>query len=135
MIRRPPRSTRTDTLFPSTTLFLSPAPARVDHHRRHPRRPLFRRRRPDRRLLVRHHDGNDSGAETGGRAMNLARRFLANSRTHPRTIILLSIVSALSTTAVVAVVNKAAGAAASGDLSMRLLALRSDEHAAELQSL
>src|SRR3546814_10060843 len=25
MIRRPPRSTRTDTLFPSTTLFLSPA--------------------------------------------------------------------------------------------------------------
>src|SRR3546814_7253679 len=26
MIRRPPRSTRTDTLFPYTTLFLSPAP-------------------------------------------------------------------------------------------------------------
>src|SRR3546814_6714255 len=25
MIRRPPRSTRTDTLFPSTTLFRSPA--------------------------------------------------------------------------------------------------------------
>src|SRR3546814_3144791 len=25
MIRRPPRSTRTDTLFPSTTLFLSPS--------------------------------------------------------------------------------------------------------------
>src|SRR3546814_7444503 len=25
MYRRPPRSTRTDTLFPSTTLFLSPA--------------------------------------------------------------------------------------------------------------
>src|SRR3546814_19439501 len=29
MIRRPPRSTRTDTLFPYTTLFRS-APARVD---------------------------------------------------------------------------------------------------------
>src|SRR3546814_7076209 len=28
MIRRPPRSTRTDTLFPYTTLFLSPAAAR-----------------------------------------------------------------------------------------------------------
>src|SRR3546814_10249266 len=27
MIRRPPRSTRTDTLFPSTTLFRSPAAA------------------------------------------------------------------------------------------------------------
>src|SRR3546814_4921033 len=29
MIRRPPRSTRTDTLFPSTTLFRSPVPI---HH-------------------------------------------------------------------------------------------------------
>src|SRR3546814_9813962 len=31
MIRRPPRSTRTDTLFPSTTLFRAHAPPR--HHR------------------------------------------------------------------------------------------------------
>src|SRR3546814_7877061 len=30
MIRRPPRSTRTDTLFPYTTLFRSAAGARVD---------------------------------------------------------------------------------------------------------
>src|SRR3546814_8200207 len=29
MIRRPPRSTRTDTLFPYTTLFRSPAPCRA----------------------------------------------------------------------------------------------------------
>src|SRR3546814_1055421 len=29
MIRRPPRSTRTDTLFPYTTLFRSPVPAQV----------------------------------------------------------------------------------------------------------
>src|SRR3546814_13948867 len=29
MIRRPPRSTRTDTLFPYTTLFRSPAPRDV----------------------------------------------------------------------------------------------------------
>src|SRR3546814_13950313 len=29
MIRRPPRSTRTDTLFPYTTLFRSPAPRLV----------------------------------------------------------------------------------------------------------
>src|SRR3546814_1389139 len=39
MIRRPPRSTRTDTLFPSTTLF------RSTWHRR------FGRRRPDRARL------------------------------------------------------------------------------------
>src|SRR3546814_17170968 len=42
MIRRPPRSTRTDTLFPYTTLFRSPR-ARVWYHRpechaRHPAR-------------------------------------------------------------------------------------------------
>src|SRR3546814_14051877 len=30
MIRRPPRSTRTDTLFPYTTLFRSPWPVDVD---------------------------------------------------------------------------------------------------------
>src|SRR3546814_3778597 len=35
MIRRPPRSTRTDTLFPYTTLFRSDA-----HRRLGPRRPL-----------------------------------------------------------------------------------------------
>src|SRR3546814_2622520 len=32
MIRRPPRSTRTDTLFPYTTLFRSPRTLRRDHH-------------------------------------------------------------------------------------------------------
>src|SRR3546814_17731619 len=31
MIRRPPRSTRTDTLFPYTTLFLPPPPALAIH--------------------------------------------------------------------------------------------------------
>src|SRR3546814_8297875 len=43
MIRRPPRSTRTDTLFPYTTLFRSQA----EQHRRHPERQgdLPRRRR------------------------------------------------------------------------------------------
>src|SRR3546814_15401803 len=33
MIRRPPRSTRTDTLFPYTTLFRSKRYAEVDQHR------------------------------------------------------------------------------------------------------
>src|SRR3546814_10559802 len=32
MIRRPPRSTLTDTLFPYTTLFRSVQPASVRHH-------------------------------------------------------------------------------------------------------
>src|SRR3546814_7049076 len=41
MVRRPPKSTRTDTLFPYTTLFRSaraPAPAAGSDRRRHPRR-------------------------------------------------------------------------------------------------
>src|SRR3546814_1437934 len=54
MIRRPPRSTRTDTLFPYTTLFRSRRPgrpvrgrARRRAHARRPRDPYGR--------LVRHH--------------------------------------------------------------------------------
>src|SRR3546814_10309244 len=34
MIRRPPRSTRTDTLFPYTTLFRSPSKSRATNRRR-----------------------------------------------------------------------------------------------------
>src|SRR3546814_7654321 len=46
MIRRPPRSTRTDTLFPYTTLFRSPAePLAADRSSRSPRAPA--RRAPD----------------------------------------------------------------------------------------
>src|SRR3546814_20063556 len=37
MIRRPPRSTRTDTLFPYTTLFRSLAPYDQDDRRAEPR--------------------------------------------------------------------------------------------------
>src|SRR3546814_1433577 len=49
MIRRPPRSTRTDTLFPYTTLFRSSRPARCDaagrgRHRLRPRLALVGRR-------------------------------------------------------------------------------------------
>src|SRR3546814_251164 len=46
MIRRPPRSTRTDTLFPYTTLFRSPRgrPGR-EHQRRRPRCAALCRRR------------------------------------------------------------------------------------------
>src|SRR3546814_6985142 len=63
MIRRPPRSTRTDTLFPYTTRFRSalragrPCQGRL-HHRREDRSParfpslLRRRRRFDPRLRI-----------------------------------------------------------------------------------
>src|SRR3546814_20180312 len=44
MIRRPPRSTRTDTLFPYTTLFRSPRPP-PGHAGRHPRPVLLPARR------------------------------------------------------------------------------------------
>src|SRR3546814_9278287 len=37
MIRRPPRSTRTDTLFPNTTLVRSHGPAPAHRRRREPR--------------------------------------------------------------------------------------------------
>src|SRR3546814_16136123 len=51
MIRRPPRSTRTDTLFPYTTLFRSHRGAPVDEAARQPlvervRKPVFQRPRP-----------------------------------------------------------------------------------------
>src|SRR3546814_7623396 len=45
MIRRPPRSTRTDTLFPYTTLFRSDRCGRDDHDRRGANVPPVRRRR------------------------------------------------------------------------------------------
>src|SRR3546814_8752025 len=40
MIRRPPRSTRTDTLFPYTTLFRSALHRHPEDHRRHGAVPL-----------------------------------------------------------------------------------------------
>src|SRR3546814_18180952 len=67
MIRRPPRSTRTDTLFPYTTLFRSVSVQ--THHRAHQRRGLRRRRGPGR--VLRHRDRRGQrqvcavGSETG----------------------------------------------------------------------
>src|SRR3546814_12092701 len=50
MIRRPPISTRTDTLFPYTTLFLSPVPPHSSHPGREVR-PLHGFPCPSRRAL------------------------------------------------------------------------------------
>src|SRR3546814_9627776 len=57
MIRRPPRSTRTDTLFPYTTLF------RSAEHRRPPRRPrqIWRARHPDDDPVQKWCDRRDQG--------------------------------------------------------------------------
>src|SRR3546814_3193882 len=46
MIRRPPRSTRTDTLFPYTTLFRSPSPSECPWHGREWRRGSCSSRAP-----------------------------------------------------------------------------------------
>src|SRR3546814_4787668 len=69
MIRRPPRSTRTDTLFPYTTPFRSrPPPRRQPPKRLRPRRPRRRRRPPRRRpprlkLLPKRRRARSSGPE------------------------------------------------------------------------
>src|SRR3546814_18081994 len=52
MIRRPPRSTRTDTLFPYTTLFRSP-PIVVDRQRRSSTSPRVAGRYRDRTITAR----------------------------------------------------------------------------------
>src|SRR3546814_7153454 len=65
MIRRPPRSTRTDTLFPYTTLFLSSGRGLVDHQpgRIRPQsRPRIAQARGARRQAV-------APARQGGRKM------------------------------------------------------------------
>src|SRR3546814_1260975 len=62
MIRRPPRSTRTDTLFPYTTLFRSRA-ALCDKGRLHPRQRCARARaRPQRNRAPRRAAARDTGA-------------------------------------------------------------------------
>src|SRR3546814_20168177 len=81
MIRRPPRSTRTDTLFPYTTLFRSPAfPPRAGadplsgpaaHRRRRPPTPSRAvRRRP---AVARPRRGHCRGSERSARAPPRAR--------------------------------------------------------------
>src|SRR3546814_7521685 len=57
MIRRPPRSTRTDTLFPYTTLFRSPRAQRVVHEE------AGTRDAADEEYQPRHHDRRENGVE------------------------------------------------------------------------
>src|SRR3546814_8676183 len=69
MIRRPPRSTRTDTLFPYTTLFRFGTPAPPDHrgHRREAGQTLYLGRH-------RHRRRSDDPAESDRRKFPAQRR-------------------------------------------------------------
>src|SRR3546814_18297436 len=71
MIRRPPRSTRTDTLFPYTTLFRSPGAAARPLH---PLPLRGRRRRPGagRARAPRRHAGRSRGTVRSERAAGAA---------------------------------------------------------------
>src|SRR3546814_9389180 len=72
MIRRPPRSTRTDTLFPYTTLFRSAHAARIARARRIERdRTRSAGQRAARRVRQRHADRARRGGD-GGRALRRA---------------------------------------------------------------
>src|SRR3546814_8389118 len=65
MIRRPPRSTRTDTLFPYTTLFRSPHARRADRRALSPLRRGGGRRegRPARAGVERRHRSEEHTSE------------------------------------------------------------------------
>src|SRR3546814_9882824 len=71
MLLRPPRSTRTDTLFPYTTLFLSYAAARHGGCPRRPPQAEARRPPPVRRRIARR---NDFGGGDDGRASGIGTR-------------------------------------------------------------
>src|SRR3546814_4848257 len=96
MIRRPPRSTRTDTLFPYTTLFRSvfgPAPCQSLHmpwpaclwrrcHRRRSQPPMYRYQR-ERSLLFRSEEHTSELPVTN--AHLVCRLLLEKKKTNNRT--------------------------------------------------
>src|SRR3546814_1123651 len=97
MIRRPPRSTRTDTLFPYTTLFRSPPPAlafhrpasrqgSLNHGRRASTSSSFGRQRRHRsRLPRRRPRRTDAGAKGDSGALVLRRDRLGAVRSEEHT--------------------------------------------------
>src|SRR3546814_9797092 len=64
MIRRPPRSTRTDTLFPYTTLFRSNAPLDIVVGRHPPSLTRARRQIKVHRILAHGHDNRETDEQT-----------------------------------------------------------------------
>src|SRR3546814_10019002 len=114
MLRRPPRSTRTDTLFPYTTLFRSSKECR--HGRRSTGTRYLRARSADARAVAR---GDRAGARCGGlgrsadtrRAVRLCGSRFPRPRAAPARLAV-----------------RARGVPVPG-------AVRSEEHTSELQSL
>src|SRR3546814_4256833 len=113
MIRRPPRSTRTDTLFPYTTLFRS-----VDHHRQV---VDIQATRSD---IGGHHHGGAAGLEIaqGAGAGTLGFVAVDGNRLDAGGLNLLA-----------QPIGAVLGAAEHQRLPARIL--RSEEHTSELQSL
>src|SRR3546814_1237274 len=81
MIRRPPRSTRTDTLFPYTTLFLSAQPCRLSRS--------ARSARLSRRILDHHERVGKRSEEHTSELQSLMRNsyavFCLKKKTHMNT--------------------------------------------------
>src|SRR3546814_10277790 len=85
MLRRPPRSTRTDTLFPYTTLFRSPRCSRGDKAARRPACPhasSCRRSAPEHPLPVRSRGTQFLRPPSSGGQIPLAPECPANTRNH-----------------------------------------------------
>src|SRR3546814_8760410 len=80
MIRRPPRSTRTDTLFPYTTLFRSDAKAGVENalreHRQHDEAGDYER------AIINAADCLHPGADSGSEDNEIKRRSNHRSEEH-----------------------------------------------------
>src|SRR3546814_3795685 len=114
MIRRPPRSTRTDTLFPDTTLFRSPHKSfsAPDHCCSNAAR------------LGMSNEGNDRQA--GARRTPLSLRSEIGARLKPQPLSLSQLLEWPSAAA-----SAAGGACVIG----AIMPLRSEEHTSELQSL
>src|SRR3546814_8480376 len=122
MIRRPPRSTRTDTLFPYTTLFRSPPPRPVHRRTARPTAPPG--------ILPHHHApaplaGGRRHRQAGGRCLHGDPGVLLPVRALP------ALAAALGQRACLA----GARLGPEGPQLPVAPAFRSEEHTSELQSL
>src|SRR3546814_1248368 len=114
MIRRPPRSTRTDTLFPYTTLFRSIGKERAEHPRVGGRSALDHRDGQARRNTVGDQLVGDGG---GGREAHIDDERAAMAG-EPRPVLVGQIL-----------------ALARDEADRARIIARSEEHTSELQSL
>src|SRR3546814_10253537 len=121
MIRRPPRSTRTDTLFPYTTLFRSPAGTRG---RDIAGRPGGIKHRSRRRRVIRGGPAGSSNARVSGAAL-LWLAVAPSSSPQQETV--MAGPAAPIRLSLAEVLALAAGCLAANG--------RSEEHTSELQSL